>query len=142
MKILVDTTVWSSAFRRKNAEVAADAHELHRLVSNFEAAIIGPIRQELLSGIRDEKQYSWLRDLMRAFPDVPIESEDYEKAAVFLNTCRLKGVQGSNTDFLLCAVAARSGYLIFTMDEDFGRYAKYLPISLHQTGKASYPKRL
>ena len=137
MKVLVDTTVWSSAFRRRISEPTAEAHELRRLVSNFEAGIIGPVRQELLSGIKDETQFSWLRDLMRAFPDEPIESEDYEHAAAFLNTCRSKGIQGSNTDFLLCAVAARVGHPIFTMDEDFGRYAKHLPISLHRIGKAT-----
>ncbi len=137
MKILVDTTVWSWAFRRKNVDVDAEALELRRLIANFEAAIIGPVRQELLSGIKDARQYSWLRDLMRAFPDTAIESEDYERAAQFLNTCRSKGIQGSNTDFLICAVATRNGHPIFTMDKDFANYAKLLPISLHLVDNAS-----
>ena len=137
MKVLVDTTVWSAAFRRSKVAPTAEAKELHCLVSDFEATLIGAIRQELLSGIKDEKQYSLLRDLMRAFPDKPIEREDYERAAEFLNTCRSKGIQGTNTDFLICAVAARGGHPIFTMDEDFLRYAKHLPIRLHRIGKSS-----
>jgi len=136
VKVLVDTTVWSCAFRRSTAAPLAEAQELRRLITQFEAAVIGPIRQELLSGIKDASQFSRLRELMRAFPDIPIETEDYERAATFLNTCRAKGIQGSNTDFLLCAVAARSGHTIFTMDKDFAGYAKYLPVRLHRVGGA------
>ena len=109
---------------------------MRRLISRFEATLIGPIRQELLSGIKIESQYLQLRDLMRAFPDVPVEPADHERAASYLNTCRTKGIQGSNTDFLLCAVAARNGYSIFTMDHDFGRYGKYLPVRLHRVDGA------
>ena len=136
MKTLVDTTVWSCAFRRNNREPAPEALELQRLITKFQAGIIGPVRQELLSGIKSESQFSWVRDLMRAFPDMPIETEDYERAATFLNTCRAKGIQGSNTDFLICAVAARVGYSIFTLDEDFNRFAKYLPVRLHRISNA------
>ncbi len=42
-----------------------------------------------------------------------------------------KGVQGSNTDFLLCALSVRYDLAIFTIDEDFKNYAKHLPIRLH-----------
>ena len=136
MKVLVDTTVWSCAFRRRNLAPVTEALELQRLITKFQAGIIGPVRHELLSGIKNESQFSWLRDLMRAFPDVPMETEDYENAATFLNTCRTKGIQGSNTDFLICAVAARVGFSIFTLDEDFGRFAKYLPIRLHRISSA------
>jgi hypothetical protein len=40
-----------------------------------------------------------------AFPDVPLLMEDYVTAANFFNLCRSKGIQGSSTDFLICAVA-------------------------------------
>ena len=66
----------------------------------------------------------------RAFPDVPITTDDYEQAASFYNLCRARGIQGSNTDFLICAIAARNDFAIFTMDEDFTRFAKVLPIAL------------
>ncbi|MDX1999859.1 MAG: hypothetical protein SF066_19240 [Thermoanaerobaculia bacterium] len=46
--------------------------------------------------------------------------------------CRARGVQGSNTDFLLTAVALRRAVPILTTDQDFERFAGVLPIRLHR----------
>lgn len=94
--------------------------------------IIGPIRQEILSGIRDETQFKELEARLNAFPDLPISAEDHVTAARYFNLCRGKGIQGSNTDFLICAVAVRHRLAIFTTDKDFALYAKHLPIVLHR----------
>jgi predicted nucleic acid-binding protein len=80
---------------------------LRRLIEHGRAAIVGPVRQEVLSGIRDRAAVERLRDLLRAFPDEPIDAADYERAAECYNLCRAQGLQGSNTHFLLCAVAER-----------------------------------
>lgn len=93
--------------------------------------MIGPIRQELLSGIREAKQYQSLREKLRAFPDLRLETADFETAAQFFNDCRGKGLQGSNTDFLLCAVSHRRDMPIFTTDKDFDAYTKIVPIELY-----------
>ena len=93
--------------------------------------MIGAIRQELLSGIKDHAQFDRLREHLRAFPDLPLTGEDYEEAAAFFNTCRERGIQGSNTDFLICAVAVRNGFSILTNDEDFKRFSRVLPVLLH-----------
>ncbi len=92
--------------------------------------ILGPVRQELLSGIRDEAQFEKLRRYLRAFDDVILRTDDYEEAARLSNRCRAAGVIGSSVDFLICAVALRRGWQIFTTDRDFGRYAKHSDISL------------
>ena len=135
MKVLVDTVIWSLALRRKRPQRSALVEELKALVEDQRAAIIGPIRQELLSGIRESAQHESLRDHLRAFPDAEITSVDYEEAAAFFNRCRNKGLQGSNTDFLICAVAVRNDFAIFTADEDFTRFAKILPVTLHSVSK-------
>ncbi len=93
--------------------------------------MMGAVRQELLSGIRENAQFVRLRNHLRAFPDLVLTHEDHEEAAAFFNVCRAKGIQGSNTDFLLCAGAARRDLSIFTTDQDFVRYASVLPIRLH-----------
>lgn len=130
MKVLVDTSVWSLALgRRAPAHRAVD--ELRRLVSQGRAAIVGPVRQELLSGIRDVAVFERLRDHLRAFPDERILSADYERAADWFNLCRAKGIQGSNTDFLLCAVAKRIDFPILTTDADFQKFSRVLPLRLH-----------
>jgi predicted nucleic acid-binding protein len=131
MNIVVDTSVWSLALRRQRSSMAAEALELSELVREGRVALLGPVRQELLSGVPIAQQYETLREYLRAFPDVALGSEDYEEAAAFFSRCRAKGVQGSNTDFLICAAAARRQFAILTTDSDFTHFAKLLPIQLH-----------
>ena len=131
MKVLVDTSVWSLALRRRRSSADAQVKELTELIREGRAALIGPVRQELLSGVREESQFETLREHLRAFPDLSLDAEDYEEAASFFNRCRAKGIQGSNTDFLICAVAVRRGYAILSTDSDFTHFARVLPIELH-----------
>ncbi|HWK12371.1 MAG TPA: PIN domain-containing protein [Vicinamibacterales bacterium] len=130
MTVLVDTPIWSAAFRRRAVLDAPPVSTLRRLIEDGRAALVGPIRQELLSGIRDAAQFERLKDRLAAFPDEPIERQDYERAAEYFNACRRRGIQGSNTDFLLCAVAQRQAMPIFTDDDDFGRYSRVLDVPL------------
>lgn len=128
----MDTSVWSNVLRREASQNSVIRKELTDLIMGFRAAIMGPIRQELLSGIKHRDQFDALDSHLNAFPDVPIATEDYVTAARFFNQSRSKGIQGSNTDFLICAVAVRSNMAIFTTDKDFHRYAKFIPIVLHE----------
>jgi len=129
MSTLVDTTVWSLAYRRRTASDPR-ARRLIDLVNRDEAVIIGAVRQELLSGIHDPREYAAVRQRMRAFSDLALNEEHYERAAEFFNHCRSRGVQDSNTDFLICAAAESHGLSIFTADRDFENFAKHLPIRL------------
>jgi predicted nucleic acid-binding protein len=132
MKILIDTTIWSKAFRRKKimSEDKDIVDVLKILINEFVDIIIGPIRQELLSGISEKRTFIELKEKMEGLIDFPIQTPDYELAAEFSNICRSNGVQGSNTDFLICAVSVRNNFEIFTVDDDFIAYKKYLPIKL------------
>lgn len=129
MKILVDTCIWSQVLRHKNPNQELKA-TLNDLIHDGRVCIIGPIRQELLSGITDAKQFNTLKKGLSAFEDIPLRTEHFEKAAEFNNMCRRKGVQGSTIDFLICAVAYVNKLVIYTTDKDFESYKKYLPITL------------
>ncbi|MGB7157173.1 MAG: PIN domain-containing protein [Tepidisphaeraceae bacterium] len=129
MSVLVDSTIWSLALRRKTA-AAPEVDLLRRLVRRDEARIIGAVRQEVLSGIRSQADFIIIRDRLRAFPDITLAEKHHERAAEFYNTCRTHGVQGSSTDFLICAVADMEQMQVFTTDDDFERYARHLPIDL------------
>ena len=135
MKILVDTSVWSLALRRSDHVHRSEVAELRRLIADHRVEIVGPIRQEILSGVREPSQFERLESSLAAFPDAPILTEDYVTAAKFFNLCRSKGIQGSNTDFLICAIAARNEFALFTTDGDFTLFAKRLPIVLHTIPK-------
>jgi len=134
MKVLVDTSVWSLALRRHKRMPNPSVQELRSLIDEGRVAMIGPIRQELLSGLRTAEAFERLRDHLRPFPDETLESADFERAAQHFNTCRTKGVQGSNTDFLICAASERRSLPILTTDGDFVRFARILPIALHGRG--------
>ena len=132
MNVLVDTSVWSAALRRGKLADSAVARELRNLILGHKVEMIGPIRQELLSGIREPAQVKRLEKNLAAFPDLELETDDYVMAAKFFNVCRAQGVQGSHTDFLICAVGVRRKLSIFTNDKDFLNFEKHLPIMLHK----------
>lgn len=131
MKVLVDTCIWSLALRRQEKRNTLLIQELTDLIKELQVQMIGPIRQELLSGIRSITQFEKLKLNLQAFPDLTLESTDYEKASEFFNTCQKKGIQGSNTDFLICALSFRHKMPIFTTDKDFLLFKKHLPIFLY-----------
>lgn len=130
MRVLVDTCVWSQALRRIDGD-NKQTQELRDLISDNRACIIGPIRQEILSGIRLQHHFQALRDHLSAFPDLLIETVDYECAAEFSNLLRSKGLQGSAIDFIICAAAYRNSLLIYSVDQDFKHFSKHLPIKLY-----------
>lgn len=131
MSVLVDTSVWSLAFRHRQPQGHPAVSELRELILEARARIVGPVRQEILSGIKEMSQFLKLRERLRAFPDLPLKTADHERAAELYNLCRSRGIQGSNTDFLLCALAERQNLPILSTDGDFELFAQHLPITLH-----------
>jgi len=130
--VLIDTSVWSLALRRKqHSDYDVRLIEyLAFLIRNKYAVMIGPIRQEILSGISDEEKFIRLKEALETFSDFEITTEDYEKAAEYYNKCRSRGLQGSHTDYLICSVAHSNDFLILTLDKDFEAYRKYIDIDL------------
>lgn len=131
MNVLVDTSVWSLVLRRDAPRGTGIERELAELIVEGRVCMLGPIRQEMLSGIREQRQYESLRERLHAFQDLVLQTEDYEEAASCFNQCRTKGIQGSNTDFLICAVSLRRRLPILTSDGDFHQFCKVLPLKLY-----------
>ena len=130
--VLIDTSVWSLALRKR--KLTSDDKKLIEylmfLIRNQYAIMIGPVRQEILSGISDENKFVKLKNALETFSDFHITTEDYETAAEFYNRCRSAGIQGSHIDYLICSVAHNNDFLILTLDKDFFNYKKYLDIQL------------
>lgn len=135
MSVLIDTPVWSLALRRKATQLnRAERHlveEWKSLVWDGRARLAGIIRQEVLSGVRDPRDFERLRQRLVAFDDVAVEAGDHERAASYYNACRAKGITPTSFDMLICALSTRHRLTIFTTDTDFIRYAKILPLKLH-----------
>ena len=135
MNLLVDTPVWSLALRRKpsdlNPREERVTQALAEAIRDGRAQLAGVVRQELLSGIREEERFRNLRDYLGAFDDPALETGDYEEAAQMHNRCRARGIAGSAIDFLICAMASRRNWQIFTTDHDFERYGRVLGLKLY-----------
>src|ERR1700692_3276920 len=127
MNVLIDTSVWSLALRRKHETLGGNEQllvtELSELIREGRAKVIGLVRQELLSGIKSNEQYEKLRLYLRAFPDELLDTSDYEEAAKAGNRCRTKGIVVSIVDVLLCAVTVGRDWGVFINEPDFSHYA-------------------
>lgn len=132
--ILVDTPLWSLALRRTPDNLGSSDRRsiqlLSRMINEGRVELLGPVRQELLSGIREEAQFRRMRDFLRAFPDTTVSANDYEQAAHCSNLCRRAGVASSPVDMLICALAIRHDWEIFSTDGDFANYKPILNIQL------------
>lgn len=132
--VLVDTCVWSLALRRSERHININESQTLKLFKEIilegRARMLGVVRQELLSGIRHKAQFDATVTATRNFDDVLLEIEDYEEAASMANVCQSAGIAGSTIDFLICAIAARRNWAVFTTDKDFTRYKKHVPFAL------------
>jgi hypothetical protein len=131
VKVIADTCAWSLLLRRK-AGAALSSDEQFTLASLKEAirdgrvVLIGPIRQEVLSGIKAQAQFEKLRNALAAFADEPLTTHHFEEAARLFNLCRSRGVECGSTDILICAVAVQMHYDILTYDQGLKRCMKAL----------------
>ena len=131
---LVDTPIWSLALRRRAVDLSPLERRLtqalQELVRQPNVQLLGATRQEVLSGIREESQFRRVRDHLRGFPDVELDSTDYEEAARISNLCRRRGIADSTVDMLVCAVALRHSWEVFTTDRDFIHYSRVVPLQM------------
>ncbi len=121
MRLLVDTSVWSLALRRKEAagfspEEQKLKAELTQAIQDGRVAMIGLIRQELLSGIKEQTQFEKVKSALAPFVDERIDTADYEYAAQLYNECRNRGFEAGPVDMLICAVATRRHWQVLSND--------------------------
>lgn len=121
MRVLVDTCAWSLLLRRKNKTDLSEEEKsllasLTEAIKDGRVAIIGPIRQEVLSGIKELAQFEKLRAALAAFRDESLTSLHFEDAARLFNLCRNHGVECGSTDILICTVAIQKHSPLLTND--------------------------
>src|SRR4051812_42460755 len=100
VRVIVDTCVWSQFLRRKRSIPDPVASEVARLVRSDLVQMIGPIRQELLSGAQPDERFEQLREYLRFYPNLPLDEEDDERAAGYYNLLRQRGLQATGTDLV------------------------------------------
>ena len=131
MNVLVDTSVWSLAFRR---DTPPDTPEMKTLLRCLERQDIlfttGIILQELLQGFRGPKQRERLIEQFFNLPLIVPDLTDHIAAAELQTTCRQKGVQVGTIDALLAQLAMVNKLELLTSDRDFTLISRHLPLRI------------
>ncbi|MBN2188946.1 MAG: PIN domain-containing protein [Chitinispirillaceae bacterium] len=138
MNIVVDTSAWSLLLRRERRNEENAFLKRLRLFLQREDIIylVGPVLQELLDGIKHQKQFDLLVEYLEPFPIIECTRTDFITAARLKNLCRSKGVQAGSVDFLIAAACVNRKYPLLTSDNDFSLIAKYCPLILDWSGDA------
>ena len=131
MRVLVDTSVWSLALRRKDGGDGKEARVLKKLIEQGEDIfLIGIVLLEIFQGIKRSDQFQALKKYFEPFPLIELSREDYVRAAALKNDLIKKGIQASTIDALIASTAVARGCVLFTADSDFFHIAKHIRLKL------------
>lgn len=131
--IVVDTSVWSLAFRRHGwrGPPPRAVSVLRTMIRDDQPVIIpGIVFQELLSGVRDFSQETRLRELLEGFPLLLASREHHEEAARISTLCRTSGIAAATVDCLIAAQCITTNSALLTTDDDFKRISRHCALRL------------
>jgi predicted nucleic acid-binding protein len=131
VSLLVDTSVWSLAFRR-DAEASIPAVEVlrHALEGADQVFTTGLVLQELLQGFTGPKARSELIERFAALAFLQPDREDHIEAAEVRNTCRRSGIQIGTIDAVLIQLCLRHDLVLLSTDNDFQSASKQIKFRL------------
>ena len=129
--ILVDSSVWIDYFR------SADTPQVALLDSFFgrsSLAVGDLIAAEVLQGVRDEREFKWVKKTLDAFEHIDLAGYDLAvKASENYRSLRAVGVTIRKTiDTLIATRCIEDGLTLLHADRDF------LPFSQHLGLKVAY----
>jgi predicted nucleic acid-binding protein len=129
--LLVDTSVWSLAFRRDVESTAPEVKSLRAAIGGGDSIVTtGLILQELLQGFAGPRAR---KDIVQRFAALPLlapDRRDYIDAAELRNRCRRSGVQLGTIDALLAQLCIRHDLAILTTDGDFSMAEKHCALNV------------
>ncbi len=131
MSLLVDTSVWSLAFRRDVEQTTPEVTALRdALMGADQVFTTGLVLQELLQGFRGPKARDLHLERLSALAFLQPTRDDHMEAAEVRNTCRRRGVQIGTIDALLIQLARRHELVLLSTDDDFQSASKHVDFSL------------
>lgn len=130
-RFLVDTSVWSLAYRRDTPpDVSQVAALRSALVGGEYVAITGMVLLELLRGFLPPQAQDRIMNDLAALELIEPTRDDYVEAARLANTCRRAGVQLGSVDALLAQLAISRDLEMLTTDRDFENAARVVPLQV------------
>ena len=131
MSFLVDTSVWSLAFRRDGAVDAPHVKALSAALTGGEPVVTtGLVLQELLQGFTGARASKDIVERFAVLPLVVPDRTDHIDAAELRNRCRRTGVQIGTIDALLAQLCIRHDLRLLTTDRDFEMAARHCALRL------------
>ena len=131
MSLLVDTSVWSLAFRRDGEASVPEVKALqHALEGADQVFTTGLVLQELLQGFSGPKARIQLIERLAALGFLQPDREDHIEAAEVRNSCRRHGVQIGTIDALLIQLCLRHDLVLLSSDNDFRSASKHVKFRL------------
>ena len=131
MSLLVDTSVWSLAFRRDTQSTTKEVAVLRQAIEGGDTVITtGLILQELLQGFSGPRAREDIIERFSALPDLVPDRKDHIDAAALRNQCRRAGVQIGTIDALIAQLCISHKLVLLTTDQDFAHVAAHCPLRL------------
>jgi len=101
------------------------------MATDLPLGLPGIVLQEILSGIRGEKQFLDLQGrLLSAFRIVHPNPADHVQAARLRNRCLARSFNVSGIDCLIAALTISGGHELFAVDGDLVALARHVPLKL------------
>lgn len=133
MDTVVDTSVWSLAYRRDTPPGHPAVAGLRELLARGTVATTGVIYLELLRGFTAEQTHELIAADFDAVRFVEPTRADYATAADLSIACRRAGVQLETVDALIAQLCIAHDLTLLTTDQDFVHAARHVPLRLWPT---------
>lgn len=105
---------------------------MQELIANEKpVTICGIVYQEVLQGIRDKKQYDFVKRYLKDFDFLQTDIRVYELAADIFSKCKSKGTTATTVDCLIAALAVFHECPLLTTDKDFLHMQKHCDLSVY-----------
>jgi len=128
---LVDTSVWSLAFRR---DVEVEQPEVRALKDALDGADVvvttGFVLQELVQGFAGAKAGAQIIERFSALALIQPKREDHIAAAHLRNLCRRAGIQVGTVDAIIAQLCIRHDLVLLSTDQDFVHAAKHCSLKV------------
>jgi len=127
MMVLVDTSVWSRALRGSGEPVV---DTLRKNIERGRVVLLGIIVQEVLQGIRRERDARVVAKKLEPFPLLQLSRDDHAAAADLHRKCARHGVTVATVDCHIASAATRHDCGLLTADGDFEHIARIARLRL------------
>jgi predicted nucleic acid-binding protein len=127
MALLVDTSVWSLAYRRDTPPDLPEVTALRRALTGGDTVVAtGMILLELLRGFVPARAQETIRAAFESLELLEPSRDNYVGAAAVANVCRGVGVQLGSVGSLIAQLAIAGDHTLLTTDQDFRLAARHI----------------